>query len=493
MDIVLGYDFDSGVYPDALTQQDALAKQGAVLGKAILGRAGLLSLLETRLGLKGPKTHPAVRVGQYLDCLKAADDGQRFYSKSFAADAWSTARELLTWRDHLVLSGWDKTLPPDASARLTDFAAVEGAATKCLSPCFGERLWAVCKRLQAAVRIGIDSVSVSEPKTFWPIPWQKLFLAMAAAGINITFAEYPFTNTPANPDNLDLARLQQCLASNTRSSQPLVGDGSLLLVVGQTEADAAEALSEWLAADKASNSEVVLIRSMGSRLLDESLRRKGLPSLGSDSRSRWRAALQMLLLAIENAWNPVNPHLLLEILTLPYSPIPRRAGRYFVGALKDRPGIGGEPWHDARAQAIAQEQERLEQEEVSSKKAAKKIKDFTENLDFWLNLKRFDPNEGIPVQAALNICARVARLASVKGGYEGNPLLLQAMEQAMEMEAAVKASNLERITRPQLNRMVDEVFQFAGTTPGTGAEAAPWHTVKKWSKFSSSIPHKEQV
>ncbi|WP_290797222.1 hypothetical protein, partial [Halomonas sp.] len=84
MDIILGYDFDTGAYPDALSSIDALQAQDAVSGKAVLGPTGLLSMLETCLGLKGPKMRPAVRVGQYLDSLRAADDGRRFYSLSFA-------------------------------------------------------------------------------------------------------------------------------------------------------------------------------------------------------------------------------------------------------------------------------------------------------------------------------------------------------------------------------------------------------------------------
>ncbi len=478
MDIILGYDFDTGAYPDALSSIDALQAQDAVSGKAVLGPTGLLSVLETRLGLKGPKMRPAVRVGQYLDSLRAADDGRRFYSLSFAADAWSTARELLTWRDKLVMSGWDKTIPADAPRRLADLAAVEAEAANRLSPGLGERLRAVCKSLQESPGTGIDRVFISEPEKYWPWPWQNLFFSMAAARIDCTFAECVFSGAQAVRAAGDLGRLQGCLGNARKSGQSIAGDGSLMLVVGQTEADAAEALAEWLAADKASNSGVVLVKSMGSRLLDESLHRMGLPRLGTDSRSRWRAALQVLLLAIENAWRPVNPHLLLEILTLPYSPVPRRAGWYFVQALKDRPGIGGTSWHEARAQAVAHEQERLEKEALSPQRAAKKRKAFEENLDFWLGLERFDPDEGMPAQAALKICARVARLVTVKGGHEGDPLLLQAMEQAMELEAAVKASNLERITRAQLNRMVDEVFQFSGAAPGSGAEAATWHTVK---------------
>ena len=81
MHIILGYELDTGS-PDALGNDEA--RQGVV----VLGPAGLVGVLETRLGLTRIQTHQAIRIGQYLKRLKEADNNERFYSKSIRVDAW---------------------------------------------------------------------------------------------------------------------------------------------------------------------------------------------------------------------------------------------------------------------------------------------------------------------------------------------------------------------------------------------------------------------
>ena len=98
MKIILGYELDTGSCPDALGGEEARE------GIAVLGPLGFLGVLETQLGLSGKHIHQAVRIGQYHNRLIALDDGKQYYSNSFEADAWSTAKELLSWRDELVLA-----------------------------------------------------------------------------------------------------------------------------------------------------------------------------------------------------------------------------------------------------------------------------------------------------------------------------------------------------------------------------------------------------
>jgi len=482
MQIILGYMLDGGSYPDALGDADAVS------GKVVVGPMGLLSILETRLGLKEPSTHPAVRIGQYLARLKTADDGKRFYSKSFEADAWATANALLGWRDALVFGGWDGKAIQGMSARLVDLVDVESLEQPALSPGIGERLQRVVSALEGATagHLGISSLNLVEPEQEWPLPWRNVFQTLSLAGVSRKALKPDMAEAPG-----DLGLLQSAFQTKNRPRKTASGDGSLLLIAGQTEAEAAEALAQWLAADSEANKDVLIIKGMGSRLLDEALHARGLPRLGSDSGSRWRAALQVLLLAIKNAWLPVNPQLLLEILTSPSSPIPRWAGRHFVNALQKHPGLGGELWVKAREAAVLEKQQRLEQEGLPTAKAFRKMREFQEVLDFWLGGKRYDPQTGMPAKEARKICSEVARLAAARGGHTGDALLVAAMSQAKDLEEAIKVSNLETITRPQLKRMVDEVLQFGGSTPGLEAEAASWRSVKSpgqiWSPAKTIV------
>ena len=499
MRILLGYAFDGGSYPDALGNDEA------VFGKVVVGPMGLLSILETRLGLSGPSAHPAVRIGQYMARLRAADDGGRFYSHSFKADAWATANTLLEWRDELVFGGWDGQPVSGVSQRMGELADVENLPEQedlpRLSPGLGERFRAVCRAVESmsgeplaapdsqippdATGLGITELVLAEPETFWPAPWQHLFTLLRRIGVNGMAA--PGTQAFAHGD---LGLLQRCLQDQTAPRGAVTGDQTLVLLTGDTEAEAAEGLAEWLAAAPAGNTsgnrDVLLIRGAGSRILDEALHRRGLPRLGCDLGSRWRAALQVLVLALRNLWRPASPQLLLELLTLPHSPIPHWAGRHFENALREHPGVGGELWQQAWEKALVEMRQRLDKEELPPAKAAQKYKRFEALLQSWLGGERFAPEDGVPAESVKKICSEVASWAAKKNSFRGqdphgfdqkDPLLFTAQAQAMELEQAVTASGLNRISRPQLNRMLDEVLRFGGASPDSGAEAASWNCV----------------
>ncbi|HIY23765.1 MAG TPA: PD-(D/E)XK nuclease family protein, partial [Candidatus Brachybacterium merdigallinarum] len=82
----------------------AWADGGGAAGIARLGPRGLVQLLQGRLGLTRPTVEPAVRVAQYLSLLEAHP--QPWPARSFAVDPWSTAAQLLRWRDAAIETGW---------------------------------------------------------------------------------------------------------------------------------------------------------------------------------------------------------------------------------------------------------------------------------------------------------------------------------------------------------------------------------------------------
>src|SRR4051812_43629405 len=86
------------------------SRQGPLLesrfGAPVVGRFGMLGLLELYLGLAGPSVTLSQRVAAFLGCLRKADDGKRFYSQSLQADEMGVASELLSWRDEWALHGW---------------------------------------------------------------------------------------------------------------------------------------------------------------------------------------------------------------------------------------------------------------------------------------------------------------------------------------------------------------------------------------------------
>ena len=121
MQIVFGWKLDGPCHPLTATGS------AAAIGQPVVGPHGLLGLLEAPLGLAGPSMPAAVRIARYQGRLRALDDGDRFYSRSFARDAWSTAKQLLIWRDELYAAGWQGQPIEGGGARLDTMASLEAA------------------------------------------------------------------------------------------------------------------------------------------------------------------------------------------------------------------------------------------------------------------------------------------------------------------------------------------------------------------------------
>jgi ATP-dependent helicase/nuclease subunit B len=82
------------------------SSQTSCIGEVRTGSWGLLAILETHLGLSGLSVHPATRIDEYLQCIEKIDHATAWFHESLAVDPWSTARQLLAWRDELIAGGW---------------------------------------------------------------------------------------------------------------------------------------------------------------------------------------------------------------------------------------------------------------------------------------------------------------------------------------------------------------------------------------------------
>lgn len=471
MHIIFGCELDTGSYPDSLGNDEA--RQGI----AVLGPAGLIGVLEKQLGLSGVRTHQAVRIGQYLRRLQAADTGEMFYSQSFQEDSWSTAKQLLAWRDSLVLSGWKGDLPKNSSRRLQELAAIEKAADLELSPGLGDRLTSILAALGNGRKLFIRLLELVEPLGALPYVWDKLFSILSARGIRVEgIPGVTLKESGENNTSQDLAALQRALLERKPHVQPLDGDGSLLVLEGDNEFEVSEVVASWLEAYSGDLSKVLFVTEDGSPVLDEALHTHNLPRLGGESHSRWRTALQVLPLMLTFYWEPFDPYRLLEILTLPKSPIPAWAAGYFEQALREHPGIGGPKWQEAWKSITADYQAWMEQNPDDQPRRS--LEAFQDDLQFWLGERRHNPEQGMETSFIQEICAKVAQWASVRGGLEKDDLLISAAAIANAVSDTVVATGLPRITRPQLDRILDSVVGEGLENPGWFPEAAAWSQVK---------------
>ena len=117
MRIVFGMQLDGTIW----------SNENASIGEVRTGPMGFLSILETRLGIGMQSVHPVYRIDEYMKRLQLIDRESIWFHESFAIDPWSTARQLLEWRDELVEAGWDGQAIPSGSLRLDALAELECA------------------------------------------------------------------------------------------------------------------------------------------------------------------------------------------------------------------------------------------------------------------------------------------------------------------------------------------------------------------------------
>lgn len=156
-----------GVNTDHFAQQTE-----APFGEITLGRAGLLSVLETQLGLPQVDQGRTRSLIAYRACLENAQTQPRFYDASFRTDPVGVTRTLLQWREQWYEHGWTGAFPEDVPARLADMAAVEKHVDS-RQLCEGQRLRRVLDALREG-RTQVQGITLLSPYDELPGMWQKV-------------------------------------------------------------------------------------------------------------------------------------------------------------------------------------------------------------------------------------------------------------------------------------------------------------------------------
>lgn len=453
MRITFGLALDGPSYPEPL------GIRGASHGELRVGSTGLLALLETHCGLGGSETSDPVLIAEYRSHLEQADDGARFYSRSFAADPLGVAWTLHRWREDLLLAGWDGAATSVAPARLRDLAAVEAVRFELRpDPSPAERLRAAIVRLIHRSP-PIASLEIVDDSDGLPILWRRALDALADRGVAIT--RLPRRTGEAAGD---LGHLQRAL-TGTGTPTAARGDGSLVLLTASSDLEAAEAVASWLASR---NDEVVVIDAAGDALLDQAVRHHGLSSAGVSSSSRFRPALQVLPLALALQWDPVDPNRVLELLTLPVGPLPRAAALSLARGIAGSPGIGGAAWNATLEHVAA----RMRAEGA----ATRDVDALAHTIREWVQPVRFRIEDGMPREAVAATCARVARWLAGRIATTGDDVLFSALGAAHEAKRLAEAETQLRLSPPALRRLLDAATQAGAHHPGAVAEAGhvPW-------------------
>jgi len=360
------------------------------LGQPYLGPLGLLSILETQLGLLRQEPSQAQRVAQYLSCLQQLNHPARFYHQSFSADALGVAATLLAWRDLWHLHGWQRTFNAAVAPRLRDMAEIEALAENFVSPCVGERLARIAKAMQTR-SLSIAQIILLDPLVDFPLSWRKVLTLLPIESASVESAPLADQSSPTSV----LSKLQDKIAegwahADTREKLVWQDDGSVLIVQAETRLLA----GRWLGEQLRVSADSLILAEGEAALLDAHLAANNQPRLGFAEISQFRPALQVLPLVLELLWQPLNYTALLQFLTHAIGPIPAYARYKLAAAVADKPGMTGAAWQHAMSDIADHFAEDAHQ--------------VVENIDYWVQNPRFNRGDGVPIDVLL---ARVMRLA----------------------------------------------------------------------------------
>jgi ATP-dependent helicase/nuclease subunit B len=451
-----------GMYLDGVPWSNKPASMGEVR----TGPLGLMSILETQLGLSGAAVHPVKRIDEYMKRIAQIDHNSAWVHQSFSVDPWSTARQLLNWRDELIENGWKGTTEGSASPRLKALADLEKVPVK-LSRGYADRLRDIIGQLEQNPKVQITSIQLIEPMEMLPPAWQHLFRQLQNQGISIDLYQEAAGSEP----NSSLALTQAVLRGAYEPGTFTLQDDTLILLKAENEWEAAEHLALWLSCQPEANKQVTIICSHDTHVLDQALKRHGLPCLGRSEASPWREVQQVLPLMIANAWNPVDIRILVELLSLSESPFPNWVCRTLLKAINQEPGVGGKAWNDALEEIMAKRKKELEAKDDPQNE--EKARAYVEEINSLLVEERYEPADGIPEENLRKRCQKVIEWLGWK--LETDPMLVEVVGQARQLQELSLGKG--KIPRNTLERMLDTIIGAGSYGGDICEEAAPWQVV----------------
>ena len=316
-------DFDGGSWPGPLDGRDAAA------GEAWLGERGVVDQLELMLGLSGPRPTSGERAAALVPGLRANEGS---WTRSTKVDPLGSAREILRWRDELVLAGW-RGQPQSLPERVSALTRLTGS----ILPGLPDRVWAITDALEHR-SADVQRLELLEPLECLPTAWRSLVEVLRRQGTSVAHIV-----VEAAPAAGDLA------SARSKGFRPQ-NDGSLQLVRSDGPWAAAVEVAAWLAS-RASTDRAVVVSP--TPLLDAELRRFGLPTTGARQVGGGSTILEILPLVLALGWKPAAPKDAAALLSLPESPVPTGLRNRLRRALSQWPAVGSPDWQQALEYGLA--------------------------------------------------------------------------------------------------------------------------------------------
>ena len=448
--------------------------------RVIGGPLVLLEWLETQLGLPQANVHRAARVMQYADALAKVDNA--CFERSLEADRWEVASEILQRRDELLLCGWDGVSSQGCPRIAVDLALAEKEYIGSF-PSESERVSAVEEALNAGQVLPRHELKLTDPIDVWPKTWQTVLRRLDVCD--------PDEVSLCSPASSSLRSAATMVLGQTTSTFDC--DSSLRVTQARSETAAVEFVASVLAGSLEKRVKAIVYcedDSLAVRL-DACLQRTGLPTMGASLQTRAHPVLQVLPLALELCWDPVDPQCLLDLLTLPVIPFPRAAASSLARALSEEPGLGSAAWQQAFELLC----------EASDQDADNPGK-LKESLNEWLCSPRSPQGQPIATKLMAGQCRKVAKWAIGRATLIWDDEKLSSTDQQIAIalrEASRQASLLgdlvelagETITQPQLGRLLEEVTdRGVESKPCLSADGGP---VRVRSLSEIAVPYDQLI
>lgn len=470
MEVILGYWLDGPTYPDEWTEFDAS------IGKQIKGFQGLVSLLEKHAGYEGLVESETTRMAQWQATMQQLDNGEKPYSKSFATDSWHTAQQFMQRRDELILAGWQPHLA-EGSEWLKALSEIELSMEQ-KSIGFADRVVRICHLIeQNEINQPIKKIfTVDLDEELLDVWMAKLLHLLREKGVQIE--PYQASLHSETDAQSDLQKMKLALNTNAPlENVKLQHDGSFVIVHAEQEWDLADFLASWL--QVYGDEQTVIINHANNVMLAELMHRRGLPASDVTTYSQARSVLQILPLVLETYWQPIRIDTFLQLLTLPTSPIHPRLANKLARTLAEEPGIGGEKWNQAIAEAVQQIHKRWQDDiRYTPQQRTKKMAELQDVLALYIEHPFYDVTEGIPIEVIENVAGHLASWAH-KRIMSGGNIYLTLKQMIDELVSSLQALNVEKISQLQLTHIYQAVIGEGAKLSDYKVERAPWKVIRQ--------------
>ena len=381
----------------------------------VVGDAGLLDFLELRLGLPGTEADPIERILAYKNALGTVKVGA-FYEKAFKNNDLATAKEILRWRDLLVMEGFDADTEYK-NARLWKLAEVEKEFCKASLAGTPERWKAVRKYANGK----IPNVDIEICHDFRLLP---SVIRETLKAIGIDKGRYDEMEPLWNPDGKDI---------------------TIRYFGTETEA------YRW-AADNRADFDGAVIGPHPFRM-NAVLRNRERPLLDA-SASGDSAITQLFRQGLSLLERPLDINNLLEYLRTGFSPIPGEF-RYALAKALKRDGGRGEEWE----------------------KTLSKCSDNVEVQDYLLSLLYADVENGmVSAQLIIKWCKALAVWSKSVMTEERKAYQLELITLCKGMCSVIRNLSSEKVKVKDVMKAVKTLYDLS-PVEADKAMANSWNAV----------------